>query len=203
MRIIFLTIIVLLIIIKPTCAGIFIEPYTGYSSGSGKTSLSNQTEHTHEYLGHLMGIKLGFHRPQDRVFWGLNSTLDNILLDSELNGELTRDRARKIHHTFIMGTTFSSLRLWAGYTFAGNIKGVKEDDQPNRFITTDKNFFNAKGYHLGLAYFITPNIALNATYNLYNYNDLMNSGVKADNLTESSFSNFQIYLSFPFGFSSI
>ena len=158
-------------------AGVLIEPYVGYESGT----LTSKTGGDGKVTGSQYGLRLAYKLPV--MFWlGVDGTMGKITVKPD-NGGASVDWDRTMFSA-VAGVNFPILlRGWVSYGFSNEVK-------------TDNSKMKGNSMKVGLGYSPIPFVSLNVEYLSETFTDVETGGVTAS--TDSKNSGYIVSLSVPF-----
>lgn len=169
-----LLVILLFLVSTNASAGILLEPYMGYMSGSSSNTPKLKL------TGPNYGARLGYAMPG--LFFALDYTLG--ILEGKQN-TTTLDYDHKAS-ALVVGTDVDVLRLWAGYTFANEL-----DQDGNNGV------YEGSGFKFGLGYkIIEMPLSLNFEYLIDTYDELDGANLPVELKINTMFFSVSVPLEF-------
>lgn len=181
-------------------AGLYIEPYAGYSMVSGEQK-DNGYGGKSEYEGNFphFGSKLGISASKLLIGVDYNRSMESTLkikANTTLFGTLTDkyDATYTLLSGFV-GFQLPALTLFAEYFISGELEAKPQDGG-------NKTVFSGKGYSLGAGISVAPKVQLNFEYQMITLDEYESNGTttKLTGNEEVQINIIQLYLGVPIDF---
>ena len=174
------------LMIKPTYAGLLIEPVVGYSMT--KFEIDNETSEEEKANGTSVGGRLGYQNFGFQL--GLDYLRSNLAVD---NSDYKEDFVSNEFAGFVGFEFPILLRVYAGYIFAAT--GETEADYGLGLGKTKVEVSGGSGMKVGLGFTVLPFLDLNVEYRRGTYTKLKIEDTKSD--VDTDFNAIMFGISLP------
>jgi hypothetical protein len=181
---------------SPARAFLAVEPYVGFTNGSGLTSFKNQTDYKHEYNGRWYGIRAAFKIKS--FYLGVDHSQNDFVMDSFQGSAAASDLVNQRKTGVYLGRHWGRWRTLFHYNFKTILEGRDSQKSSNQFIS-EKESYEGKGYGITLSRFFGRFTCLNIGYYQTYFDDYAIQGNSSAQHNSTVSKEINISLSLFFG----
>lgn len=165
-----------LIMTSAASAGVLLEPYFGYSKGSGESGYAG-INLDQSYSAPILGGRIG--GTLTGFMAGVDYSTQAFKLEAKAGAFEFKDKVEKNQLGIFVGYKLPVMfRFWGTYFFRSKIKGKDAPKESGQAVDSNTQFKDGTGFGLGVGYSLLPFVSANLEYRNLKYDKFSYSGIE-------------------------